>query len=154
VKLPLQGGKGYSLDYTPPPVEVRHPIYLHEARVAVTPFDGTVRLAGTMEFSGINEIVRPARVEAISRTAATMLAGWPANPSRATTVGNGLRPMTPDGIPVIGLLGGYCNLVVATGHAMLGVTLGPATGNAIAEILVNGRVPNATKPFSPARFAK
>lgn len=154
VKLPLQGGKGYSLDYTPPPVEVRHPIYLHEARVAVTPFEGTVRLAGTMEFSGINEIVRPARVEAISRTASTMLAGWPAKPDCATKIGNGLRPMTPDGIPVIGLLSGYCNLAVATGHAMLGVTLGPATGNAIAEMLVNGRVPNATKPFAPSRFAK
>lgn len=154
VKLPLQGGKGYSLDYTPPPAEIRHPIYLHEARVAVTPFDGAVRLAGTMEFSGINEIVRPARVEAISRAASTMLAGWPASPDRATTIGSGLRPMTPDGIPVIGLLSGYCNLAVATGHAMLGVTLGPATGNAIAEMLVNGRVPKAANPFSPSRFAK
>ncbi|MGH2548834.1 MAG: NAD(P)/FAD-dependent oxidoreductase [Thermomicrobiales bacterium] len=154
VKLPLQGGKGYSLDYSPPPVDVKHPIYLHEARVAVTPFNGAVRLAGTMEFSGINEVVRRPRVEAISRTASTMLSGWPSNPTAASKIGSGLRPMTPDGIPVIGLLAGYCNLAVATGHAMLGVTLGPATGNAIAEMLVNGRVPNAVKPFSPARFAK
>lgn len=154
VKLPLQGGKGYSLDYSPPPIEVKHPIYLHEARVAVTPFDGAVRLAGTMEFSGINEIVRKERVAAISRTASTMLAGWPSDPLRASKIGSGLRPMVPDGLPVIGLLSGYCNLAVATGHAMLGLTLGPATGTAIAEILGAGRIPNAVKPFSPGRFAK
>jgi len=62
--------------------------------------------------------------------------------------------MVPDGLPVIGLLSGYCNLAVATGHAMLGLTLGPATGTAIAEILGAGRIPNAVKPFSPGRFAK
>jgi D-amino-acid dehydrogenase len=60
--------------------------------------------------------------------------------------------MTPDGIPVIGLIPGYCNLTVATGHAMLGVTLGPSTGDVIAEILTEGRVPDVVKPFSPARF--
>jgi D-amino-acid dehydrogenase len=150
--IPLQGGKGYSLDYTPPPTEVRHPIYLHEVRVAVTPFDGSVRLAGTMEFSGINDLVRPARVSAISRTASTMLESWPADPARAHTIGGGLRPMAPDGIPVIGLLNGYCNLTVATGHAMLGVTLGPSTGEVLSEILVDGRVPDVVKPFSPSRF--
>jgi D-amino-acid dehydrogenase len=150
--IPLQGGKGYSLDYAPPPAEVKHPIYLHEARVAVTPFDGAVRLAGTMEFSGINDTIRSARVSAISRTASTMLASWPADPARASSIGGGLRPMTPDGIPVIGLIPGYCNLTVATGHAMLGVTLGPSTGDVIAEILTEGRVPDVVKPFSPARF--
>jgi D-amino-acid dehydrogenase len=150
--VPLQGGKGYSLDYAPPPAEVKHPIYLHEVRVAVTPFNGAVRLAGTMEFSGINDIVRPARVTAISRTASTMLANWPADPARAHTIGGGLRPMAPDGIPVIGLLNGYCNLAIATGHAMLGVTLGPSTGDVLSEILVDGRVLDVVKPFSPARF--
>jgi len=150
--VPLQGGKGYHLDYSPPPAEVKHPIYLHEARVAVTPFEGTVRLAGTMEFSGINDIVRPARVSAISRTASTMLANWPADPARANSIGGGLRPMTPDGIPVIGLLPGHCNLAIATGHAMLGVTLGPSTGDVIADILADGEVPEVVKPFSPARF--
>lgn len=151
-KLPVQGGKGYSLDYTPPPVAVGRPIYLHEARVAVTPFDGSVRLAGTMEFSGINAVERPARIAALSRTASTMLSNWPANPAAAQRRGNGLRPMTPDGIPVLGLLPGFRNLAVATGHAMLGITLGPATGDTIAETVLMGRAPEILEPFSPARF--
>ena len=153
VKLPVQGGKGYCLDYTPPPTAVGRPIYLHEARVAVTPFDGAVRLAGTMEFSGINAVERPARVAAISRTASTMLRNWPADPAAAQRRGNGLRPMTPDGIPVLGLLPGFRNLAVATGHAMLGVTLGPATGDTIAETVMTGRAPAVLEPFSPARFS-
>ena len=152
VKLPVQGGKGYCLDYGPPPVAVGRPIYLHEARVAVTPFDGSVRLAGTMEFSGINDIQRPKRIAAISHTASTMLRDWPGDPAAATRTGSGLRPMTPDGIPVLGFLPGYRNLVVATGHAMLGVTLGPATGDAIAETVLSGRTPDVLDAFSPARF--
>jgi D-amino-acid dehydrogenase len=151
-KLPVQGGKGYCLDYSPPPVAVGRPIYLHEARVAVTPFDGAVRLAGTMEFSGINDIQRPKRVAAISRTASTMLRDWPDGPGAATRTGSGLRPITPDGIPVLGFLPGYRNLAVATGHAMLGVTLGPATGDAIAETVLSGRAPDVLEPFSPVRF--
>ena len=151
-KLPVQGGKGYCLDYSPPPVAVGRPIYLHEARVAVTPFDGAVRLAGTMEFSGINDIQRPKRVAAISHTASTMLRDWPADPAAAARTGNGLRPITPDGIPVLGFLPGFRNLAVATGHAMLGVTLGPATGDAIAETVLTGRAPDVLEPFSPVRF--
>ncbi len=64
-RVPIQGGKGYSLDYTPSPVEVRHPLHVHDYRHVVTPLDGMTRVAGTMEFSGINEIIRPERVEAI-----------------------------------------------------------------------------------------
>jgi D-amino-acid dehydrogenase len=150
--LPIQGGKGYCLNYSPPPVEAKHPIYLHEARVAVTPFDGALRLAGTMEFSGINEVVRPERLGALSRAASRMLRNVSPDPAQATSSGSGLRPMAPDGIPVIGLLNGYSNLSVATGHAMLGLTLGPSTGDVVAELMTTGKTPEVIKPFSPARF--
>lgn len=153
VKLPIQGGKGYCLDYTPAPQTFSRPLYLHEARVAVTPFDGGVRLAGTMEFSGINDIMRPKRVAALSRTASTMLKDFPADPKHATRIGNGLRPMTPDGLPVIGLLRGHRNLAVASGHAMLGVTLGTVTGEAVAETVLTGTAPEVVRPFDPGRFA-
>ena len=102
-RLPIQAGKGYCLDYAPPPVPVGHALYLHETRVAVTPLDGIIRLAGTMEFSGINTHVRPERIAAIARAGATALRDWPADPG-AATAGTGMRPMTPDGLPVIGLL--------------------------------------------------
>jgi D-amino-acid dehydrogenase len=61
--------------------------------------------------------------------------------------------MTPDGLPIIGWLPGYHNLAVASGHAMLGVTLAPATGDAIAELIATGRAPEVIGPFDPARFA-
>ena len=66
--------------------------------------------------------------------------------------GTGMRPMTPDGLPVIGLLKGYRNLAVAAGHAMLGVTLAPATAEAIADLITTGRGDDALRPFDPARF--
>jgi D-amino-acid dehydrogenase len=61
--------------------------------------------------------------------------------------------MTPDGLPVIGQLPGYRNLIVASGHAMLGVTLAPATGEAVAGLITSGRAPDAIAPFDPTRFA-
>src|SRR5215217_3143035 len=112
IRLPIQGGKGYCLDYAPPPTPVTHPLDFAESRFVCTPMDGMVRLAGTMEFSGINEIVRPERVAAIARGASRGLAGWPENPSVAK-IGSGLRPMTPDGLAVIGLLPTFRNLAVA-----------------------------------------
>jgi D-amino-acid dehydrogenase len=150
-RVPIEAGKGYCLDYAPPPTGVGHAVYLHEARVAVTPLDGMVRLAGTMEFAGIDERVRPQRVAAIARAGATALHGWPADPG-AARVGSGLRPMTPDGLPVIGRLKGFRNLAVASGHAMLGLTLAPATGESVAELLTTGRAPEVLRPFDPGRF--
>ena len=68
-------------------------------------------------------------------------------------VWSGARPMTPDGLPVIGWIPGYQNLAVASGHAMLGLTLAPATGEAIAELMTSGHLPESAAPFDPARFA-
>jgi D-amino-acid dehydrogenase len=151
VRVPIQAGKGYCLDYAPSPVEVRHAIHLHEARAAVTPLDGYTRVAGTMEFSGINERNRPERVAAIARAASSFLRNWPDDPAVAK-VGSGLRPMTPDGLPVIGLLPGFSNLAIASGHGMLGLTLAPATADALAEQMTTGRAPDVLRPFDPGRF--
>jgi D-amino-acid dehydrogenase len=152
VKLPFQGGKGYSLDFAPPPVNFKRPVYLHEARVAITPVTGRLRLSGTMEFSGLNDIIRPPRVAAIARGAATAIAGWAPDPAQAT-IGAGLRPMTPDGLPCIGWLPGYRNAAIAAGHAMLGVTLAPATAELVSQIVLHGATPDLARPFTPTRFA-
>ena len=155
-RVPIEAGKGYSLDYTPPPelpYPVRHPLSLHEARVAVTPLDGCLRLAGTMELSGLNYRLEPSRLAAIAQAGATYLQGWPADPPRPR-VWTGARPMTPDGLPVIGLVAGFSNLAVASGHAMLGVTLAPVTGEAIAELLTLGIRPEGLAPFDPSRFGR
>jgi D-amino-acid dehydrogenase len=159
VRVPIEAGKGYSIDFVPPPAlpePVRRPLYLHESRVAVTPLDGMVRLAGTMELSGLNHDMRQERVAAIVRSAGWAIRGWPEQMPGAepgVRIWNGPRPMTPDGLPVIGRLPGYRNLIVASGHAMLGVTLAPATGEAVAELITTGHVPEVVAPFDPARFA-
>ena len=158
VRVPIEAGKGYSIDLSPQPLPrpVRRPLYLHETRVAITPLDGMLRVAGTMEFSGLNHDVRAERVGAIARSAAWALRGWPdetPTAGRGVRVWTGPRPMTPDGLPVIGWVPGYRDLAVASGHAMLGLTLAPATGEAVAELITTGQAPEIVAPFDPARFA-
>jgi D-amino-acid dehydrogenase len=158
VPVPVTAGKGYSIDLAPQPLAepVRRPLYLHETRVAITPMNGMIRLAGTMEFSGINHTLRKERVAAIARNAAWALRGWP-DPTPTSGPGvrvwTGMRPMTPDGLPVIGWLPGYRDIAVASGHAMMGVTLAPATGETVADLLTTGVLPELAQPFDPARFA-
>ena len=150
--LPIQGGKGYCLDYVNPPTEVTRPVDFAEKRFVCTPMNGFTRLAGTMEFSGINDTIRKARVEAIARGASRGFRNWPADPTCATRISGGLRPMAPDGLPVIGWLPSARNVAVATGHGMLGLTMAAATADVLAEMIATGAPPEVIKPFSPSRF--
>jgi D-amino-acid dehydrogenase len=153
--LPIEAGKGYSIDYAPSPCPIQHALYLHEARVAVTPLHGMTRLAGTMELSGTNTDIVPERVAALAHAANRYLCDWPIEETPTTNISpawTGMRPLTPDGLPVIGVVPGFDNLVVASGHSMLGVTLGPATGEAVSELVVTGREPEVLRPFHPSRF--
>ncbi len=149
--LPVRSGKGYSLDTAPLPL--RSAVSLSEAKVAVTPMNGRLRLAGTMEFGGLNEDVDEVRVDAIRRGPAAYFRDWA--PVPPTAVGRaGMRPMTPDGLPVIGRLGRLANTFVATGHGMLGVTLAPGTAAALTDLIVRGVVVPALKPFGAGRFRR
>jgi D-amino-acid dehydrogenase len=153
IRIPIEPGKGYSLDFLSPRMEIAHALYLYEARVAVTPFEGRIRLAGTMELSGINDQIVHERVDAIVDAAATYLKNWPIDCERGRPW-TGMRPMTPDGLPVIGRVPSLENLFLAGGHAMLGVTLGPVTGEELAELIVSERMPPVLAPFDPQRFAR
>lgn len=147
--VPVEAGKGYSLHFEPAPVELSHALYLYETRVGATPLDGALRLAGTMEFSGINTRMNERRVRALGTAAPRYIAEWPSGVTGRPWVG--MRPMTPDGLPVIGRLA--ANVTIASGHSMLGVTLAPPTGEAVAELL-SGRAPAVLKPFDPLRFER
>lgn len=148
--LPVQPGKGYSVTVTAPEVVPSRPVYCSELRVGISPYRGALRLGGTMELSGLNERIRPERVAAIRRAAARYLPG--ADRGTAVVEWTGMRPLTPDGLPAIGHAPGFENLFVATGHGMLGMTMGPVTGLALAE-LITGETGNFDlKPFDPHRF--
>jgi D-amino-acid dehydrogenase len=150
VRVPIVAGKGYALDFVPPPVELRHPLYLHDLRVAASPYPGRLRLSGTMELTGLDLRIARRRVDAIARAGARFLRGWPSD-AVAARVGSGLRPLTPDGLPVIGPVRQAHGIWVASGHSMLGVTLGPATGEALAAA-VTGQAAEVLRPFDPGRF--
>ncbi len=149
----MHPGKGYSVDYTPAPTQLKAMVNLSDAKVAVTPMDGRLRLAGTMEFAGLDTAIHPLRVRAIQNAPTRYFVDW--NPDRTPEIGPwaGIRPMTPDGLPIIGRLHGLPNAWVATGHGMLGVTLGPATGRGVAQAIGAGTVPAVLAPFDPQRFA-
>lgn len=152
VRVPIEAGKGYSITWAThgAPV-VQRPIYLHDDRVAVTPFDGAVRAAGMMHVGQTSEAVSARKVRAIAESVRASFAGWPED-DPAPLVGAGLRPLSPDGLPVIGRAGGFRNLFLAGGHGMLGVTLAPITAFEVAELVESGVVGERIAPLSPGRF--
>ncbi len=150
-RLPIRPGKGYSVDYVPAQLGARCTVMLAEAHCAVTPLVGATRVAGTMEFGGLDERISPIRLRAIRRAPARYFRAW--NPDAPTTTPSaGLRPMTPDGIAVIGRLTPFGSVYVASGHAMLGLTLAPRTAELLTDMVLDGREPEELLPFSPARF--
>ncbi|HNC48481.1 MAG TPA: FAD-dependent oxidoreductase, partial [bacterium] len=108
-----------------------------EARVAITPMGDTIRYAGTLELSGNDLTINPRRVKAILRAADRYLENFDAQSSDIQTAWAGLRPCSPDGLPFIGRFKRAPNVIAATGHAMLGITLGPITGKLVSEIVTN-----------------
>lgn len=150
-RLPVRPGKGYSVDYVPAQLDMQPVVMLSEAHSAVTPLDGSTRVAGTMEFGRLDEKVSAVRVRAIREAPLRYFRAWhPDAPSLAPSAG--LRPMMPDGIACIGRLAPYRHVYVATGHAMLGLTLAPRTGALLASAVLDDADPVELRPFSPARF--
>jgi D-amino-acid dehydrogenase len=148
-RLPVRPGKGYSVDV--PPIRLRCATNLSDVKVALTPFADRLRLAGTMEFAGLDEDINDVRVAAILRAPATYLRGW-TPPPRPVRPQAGMRPMTPDGLPVIGALPGMANTYVTTGHGMLGVTLAAGSALALTDLVLHGVRRPELVPFDPARF--
>ena len=152
VRLPVWPGRGYSVDFAPS-VPVRRMISLADIKVVITPMNDWVRLSGTMEFTNRAAAVSSARVEAIKRAPSGYLTEWEdVKPMSRPWVGN--RPMTPDGLPILGAIPGTENAYVATGHGMLGVTLGPVSGELMARYMTERAMPNVLRPFRAERFLR
>jgi D-amino-acid dehydrogenase len=153
VRIPMQAGKGYSLTLHKPESLPRICAILSEARVAVTPMDGSLRFAGTMELGAGDESIDSARVRGIVKSVAAYYPDITPAHLQQAAVRTGLRPCSPDGLPYVGQVSRYANLSVATGHAMMGMSLGPITGKLMAEILA-GEPPSCNMAgLSPDRYA-
>ena len=150
LKIPIQAGKGYSIN-TNTKTHITIPAILCEAKVAVTPMDGFTRFAGTMEIGGINHNINPVRVEAIAKASSLFYKGLTITQEEKNKARCGLRPCSPDGLPYIGKSSKCKNLTIATGHAMMGWSLGPATGKLVSEVITNKKTSLDLTPFHPDR---
>ncbi|WOD44615.1 NAD(P)/FAD-dependent oxidoreductase [Hwangdonia lutea] len=134
VKLLLQAGKGYSINTTNS-TRISIPAILTEAKVAVTPMHGFTRFAGTMEIAGINQKINKTRVDAIADAAKKYYPKINLTAEEKKHATCGLRPVSPDGLPYIGKSSKCKNLTIAAGHAMMGWSMGTATGKLVSEII-------------------
>jgi D-amino-acid dehydrogenase len=147
VRLPLEGGKGYHLDFERSGDDPRIPTFVQETLSVATPFPDRLRLSGTLELAGFDLSISQPRVDAIRRAGERWVRGLAGRPPIDTWAG--LRPCLPDGLPAIGRLDG---VVVATGHAMKGVSLAPVTGRLVAELVAGEQPSHDLAPFDPARW--
>jgi D-amino-acid dehydrogenase len=152
LSLPLQGGKGYSFMLPEQSEEIKVPAIMLEARATATPMNGQLRLAGTLEIAGTDMTVNPNRVRGIVQSINRYYPDLTVNMPAVETVWRGLRPCSPDGLPYIGRVRHFNNLTLATGHGMMGVSLGPATGKLVAEAIMNQPGSLPLGPFNPERF--
>jgi D-amino-acid dehydrogenase len=144
--------KGYSLTLQGEGTAPRTALYLCEPKIGVSGYDGGVRIAGTFELPGRDLAVDRKRVGHILDDTLPFLRGWKPAPGEAEKQGwAGFRPATPDSLPLLGPIPGQDGLYVAAGHGMLGVTLAPASGEVIADMLESGSVAPEFEPFRPQR---
>ncbi len=131
----LQAGKGYSMTFEQVERNLRYPSILVDDRVAMTPMGGDLRMGGTMEISGIGSKMLIKRVESIFKAAKNYFPDLPVSFPTHDKIWHGLRPLSPDGLPYLGRHSKYDNLVIAGGHAMLGISLAAGSGKLIDEII-------------------
>lgn len=151
-KIPLMPGKGYSFMIDDTQKNMHIAALLCEAKVSVTPMAGKIRFGGTMEIDGINERINMNRVKGIVEAIPRYFPGLkPAIPA-AENIWFGFRPCSPDGLPYLGNSKSLKNLTVATGHGMMGVSLGPATGKLVSELINGSSLSMDIMHFSANRY--
>lgn len=148
-RIPIEPGKGYSLTTPRPTRAPRIPMIFEEHRVAITPMHSGYRIGSTMEFAGFDATMNPRRLQLLRDGARHYLHEPWSEPTLETWWG--WRPMTADGKPYIGPVPGCENLFVAAGHGMLGVSMAPATGKLVAELLCRQTPHFDPQPYSVDR---
>lgn len=153
IRIPMQSGKGYSLTIPNPPETPSICSILTEARVAVTPMGSSLRFGGTLEIGTRNGKVNPARVRGIVRSIPRYFPEFATTDFDGIQAWSGLRPCSPDGLPYLGSTKRWDNVVISTGHSMMGISLAPISGRIVAEC-VAGRSHDGLDPrqLSPDRY--
>jgi D-amino-acid dehydrogenase len=152
LKLPLQAGKGYSLTLPAPPELPQLCSIFAEAKVAITPMGHSLRFGGTMEVGGLDLSINPARVHGIVKSVQSYFPKFSESDFSNIKPWAGLRPVSPDGIPYLGKVTGLPNLIAATGHAMMGLSLAPVSGRLVADLLAGDTPFRPIDAMSPGRF--
>ena len=147
--LPIAAAKGYSRTYPEHPSGPRHALYLETPKVAISAFDGAVRVSGTLELGARELALSERRLAAITTAAQEALPNWEMAAKPRDWAG--MRSLSPDGLPFIGPLPGWDGIHVATAHATLGITLAPLTGELLADLIVDGRRGELLAAFDPTR---
>jgi D-amino-acid dehydrogenase len=149
VRLPIAAAKGYSRTYSREGTGPRRALYLEDPKVAISVFDGGVRVSGTLELGARGLNLSERRLAALSAAAQRALPGWrmPAQPHDWA----GMRSLSPDGLPYIGPVPGLDGVHLATAHATLGMTLAPVTGALLADLILDGAGSELLDAFAPAR---
>ena len=152
LSLPMQAGKGYSFTLNNVQKNIRIPSIFLEARVAVTPMNNSLRFGGTMEITGVNHKISMNRVRGIVESIPKYYPEMKVDLPTEEKVWHGLRPCSPDGLPYIGRSRQLNNLILATGHSMLGISLGPGTGKIVADLVDEKKPDVGLLSFNPERF--
>lgn len=154
IKMLLQDGKGYSLTYSNLPVRPRIPTILTEARVAITPMGDDLRIGGTLELSGLDAGIHINRLRGILESVGHYYRNLSFAYSPDLPVWKGYRPCTPDGMPYIGHFPHIDNLITGTGHGMMGLSLGAATGRLLCQLQMRQTPGLDLTLFAPHRFGQ
>ncbi len=152
IRLLIQGGKGYSYTYEHVEKNIHYPAILVDGRCAVTPWKRSLRIGGTMEFSGNNNRVLIKRMEGIYNSVKKFYPGLPIDVPPTDKIWTGLRPVSPDGLPYIGKANHFDNVLISGGNAMLGISEGAACGQIISDLIENRSTPIDISAFKLDRF--
>jgi D-amino-acid dehydrogenase len=151
VRLPVEAGKGYGLSFRLPEQPIMQPMLLDDFHVAISPFARSLRVTGVLELSGLDLTIDPRRVRGVYEPASRhLMALRGMDPVR---IWCGLRPCAPDGLPILGRLGAWRNVLVAGGHDGRGISLGPLTGKYVARLLSGESLGDLEGKIGPVRFS-
>ncbi|WP_138431368.1 NAD(P)/FAD-dependent oxidoreductase [Fodinibius saliphilus] len=152
VKIPMQAGKGYSITLPEAPVMPQHCGIFSEAKVTMTPMNGRLRFAGTMEITGTDTSITSRKIVGLKKSVCRYLPEYKMEDLDTDDIWVGLRPISPDGLPYVGPFDEYKNVFASTGYAMMGMSLGAVCGKTVADLIMGEKTAFEDSLIDPDRY--